>query len=391
MKKFGTCIISVIVLLSMLTACGNMPLQQGQTGPMERTQPERLPMDAAYKERVKLYRERTEHFVLSELYGPDGVYTNYLDTNEADTAASGHEVLSESAGLMMRYYVLMDRKADFQAEWERAKRVFELPSGFSYRYSPKQGEKYTINAAVDDLRIIRALYEAGERFAPEYTELANTYGKLFYRFNIKDNRLYDFYDEKYKVNNNFITLCYIDLKTLQRLPIPTEQRAVLIQSMQTILENGYLSDAFPFYETRYEYDTESYHSEGINTIESLLTILSLAEAGLERPESIAYLKEQVNSGALYGQYDQQGKPLNQIQSTAIYAITAMIGSVVGDGELYRDSIKLMEKYQVQDKTSPLYGGFGDTGTKQAYSFDNLMALLAYAHQNRVFADMKAGE
>ncbi|GAA0410307.1 hypothetical protein [Paenibacillus motobuensis] len=389
MKKFRTCMLSLIVLLSVITACGNMPLQQGQIEPVERTQP--APMDAAYKERLKLYRERTEQFLLSELYGPDGVYTNYLDTNETDTAASGHEVLSESAGLMMRYYVLMNRKADFQAEWERAKRVFELPSGFSYRYSPKRNEKYTINAAVDDLRIIRALYEAGDRLAPEYTELADTYGKLFYRFNIKDNRLYDFYDEKYKVNNNFVTLCYIDLKTLQRLPIPTEQRAVLIQNMQTILENGYLSDAFPFYETRYEYDTESYHSEGINTVESLLTILSLAEAGLERPESIAYLKEQVRSGALYGQYDQQGKPLNQIQSTAIYAIAAMIGSIAGDEELYRDSIKRMEKYQVQDKTSPLYGGFGDPETKQAYSFDNLMALLAYAHQNRVFADMKAGE
>ncbi|WMT41666.1 hypothetical protein RE628_03960 [Paenibacillus sp. D2_2] len=117
----------------------------------------------------------------------------------------------------------------------------------------------------------------------------------------------------------------------------------------------------------------------------------MSEAGLQRPESIAYLKEKVGSGELYGQYDKQGKPLNQIQSTAIYAISAMIGSVLGDEELYRDSITQMEKYQVQDKTSPLYGGFGDPGTKQAYSFDNLMALLAYAHQSRVFADVKAGE
>ena len=48
----------------------------------------------------------------------------------------------------------------------------------------------------------------------------------------------------------------------------------------------------------------------------------------------------------------------------------MIGSIAGDEELYRDSIKRMEKYQVQDKTSPLYGGFGDPETKQAYSFRN---------------------
>ncbi|HEY4391132.1 MAG TPA: hypothetical protein VGN02_07260 [Paenibacillus sp.] len=382
MKQFGTCMLSVAMLLSVLTACGKMPLQQGQTAEqVERTQPDRSPIsrDAAYKERLKLYRERTEHFVLSQLYGPDGVYTNYLDSSETGTAASGHEVLSESAGLMMRYYVLTNRKDDFQAEWELAKRVFELPSGFSYRYSPKKSEKYTINAAVDDLRIIRALYEAGDRFAPEYIELADTYGELFYRYNTKDNKMFDFYDEKYKNNNNFVTLCYIDLKTLQRLPIPAKQRTALTENMQTILQNGYLSDAFPFYETRYEYDTDSYQSEGINTVESLLTILSLAEAGLEHPESISYLNDQVSGGTLYGQYDKQGKPLNQIQSTAIYAIAAMIGSVLGDDGLYRDSIQQMEKYQIHNKTSPFYGGFGDPGTKQAYSFDNLMALLAYAH------------
>ncbi|WP_069188266.1 hypothetical protein [Paenibacillus sp. GM2] len=382
LKRAGIFLLVVPVLFSALAACGNRPLQQGQTAePVEHTQPDRslINRDAAYRERLKLYRQRTEHFVLSQLYGPDGVYTNYLDSNETGTAASGHEVLSESAGLMMRYYVLTNREEDFQAEWERAKRVFELPSGFSYRYSPKQSEKYTINAAVDDLRIIRALYEAGDRFAPEYKELADSYGALFYRYNTKDNRMFDFYDEKYKNNNNFVTLCYIDLKTLQRLPIPAEQKTALTQNMQAILQNGYLSDAFPFYETRYEYDTDSYHSEGINTVESLLAVLSLAESGLERPESIAYLKDQVSRGTLYGQYDLQGKPLNQIQSTAIYAIAAMIGSVVGDDGLYRDSIQQMEKYQVHDKTSPFYGGFGDSGTKQAFSFDNLMALLAYAH------------
>ncbi|WMT41665.1 hypothetical protein RE628_03955 [Paenibacillus sp. D2_2] len=162
MKKFGTVMISAVVLLGLLAACGNMPLLSRQeVKPVEHKQPDRPPIDAAYKERIKLYRERTERFVLSKLYGPDGVYTNYLDSSETDTAASGHEVLSESAGLMMRYYVLMNRQEDFQAEWERAKRVFELPSGFSYRYSPKRDEKYTLNAAVDDLRIIRALYEAG--------------------------------------------------------------------------------------------------------------------------------------------------------------------------------------------------------------------------------------
>lgn len=386
-RKYGTSVLCIILLWSIaLTACGNTPVSpeqaakpEGNKAPDNQTANKEADVDGDFHKQVKLNRELTERFVLDKMYGANGVYTNYLDTGETDTVATGHEVLSESAGLMLRYDVLMNREDAFQTEWEQAQRVFELPSGFSYRYSPKQDKKYTINAAVDDLRIIRALYEAGERFSPDYTKLADAYGKLFSSFNIKGDRMYDFYDEVYKINNKFVTLCYIDLSTLKRLPIPSEQQADLIGNMQTIMQNGYLSDAFPFYETRYEYDTSSYHSEGINTVESLLTILALSEAGLQRPESIAYLKEHVQSGTLYGQYDKKGKAQNVIQSTAIYAIAAMIGSVLGDEDLYKDSIRQMDKYQVQDQTSPLYGGFGDPATQQAYSFDNLMALLAYAH------------
>jgi len=384
-KIIWTCGIGAILLLHVLTACDGMsnekelpdrPVKDAESG---------FPMADDHRHfseelNLRQHREDAERFVLDNMYGPHGVYTNYDDVSDSGTAAAGHEVLSESAGLLLRYDALTNRKAAFQADWERAKRTFELPSGFSYRYDPKRDNKYTVNAAVDDLRIIRALYEAGDRFhSAEYTALAEDYGKRFYSFNVRDGKLYDFYDETYKVTNDFVTLCYIDLFTLKRLPVPSEQKNALIENMAKIMQNGYLSDAFPFYETRYHYDTDTYRSEGINAVESLLTILSLSEAGLQRPESIAYLKEHVRNGALYGQYDKSGAPQNEIQSTAIYAITAMIGSVLGDVDLYKDSIAQMEKYRVSDRTSPLYGGFGNPATKQAFSFDNLMAMLAYAH------------
>lgn len=387
MRNSWTSGLSVVLLLNVLVACGSAPAgsvqpnQAEQQAKPNKTVTETTPgMRYSDKLNLQLHREETEHFVLSSMYGPYGVYTNYQESGESDAAASGHEVLSESAGLLMRYDVLMDRKDAFQAEWDLAKQVFELSSSFSYRYSPKQDKKYTINAAVDDLRMIRALYDAGERFkSPVYTELADTYGKRLYNFNIKNGKLYDFYDDTYKVTNNFVTLCYIDLATLKRLPLPSKEQEALISNMQEIVQQGYLSDTFPFYETRYDYATGTYQSEGINTVESLLTILSLAEAGVQQPASIAYLKDQVKGGTLYGKYDKKGKPQNQIQSTAIYAIAALIGSALEDADLYGDSIKQMEKYRVVDKDSPLFGGYGDTASNQAYSFDNLMALLAYAH------------
>lgn len=58
----------------------------------------------------------------------------------------------------------------------------------------------------------------------------------------------------------------------------------------------------------------------------------------------------------------------------------MIGAVLEDGDLYQSSIERMNEFRVTDPVSPLYGGFGDPASGQAYSFDNLMALLAYSYK-----------
>lgn len=321
-----------------------------------------------------------EKFILTELSGPYGVYTNLIETEQSGEAASGHEILSESASLRMLAAVRSGMKAQFDEEWERAKQVFDMNSGFSYRYSPKQQKLYSVNAAVDDLRIIQALYEAGERFGYEqYIEEADKYGQRLFEYNVKDGYLYDFYDNYYKTTNRFVTLCYINLGTLRKLSISNEFRDLLTNQMSGILEGGYLSDEFPFYETRFDYESGTYQSENINTVESLLSILALAEVGQQKSTSIDFIKQQVEAGTLYGQYSKDGKPLNDIRSTAIYAITAMIGAEIGDDSLYRNSIERMNEFRITNASSNLYGGFGDEASGQAYSFDNLMALLAYVY------------
>lgn len=325
-------------------------------------------------------REQKLHlFITEKLMGSQGVFTNLKDTDQNDSFATGHEILSESMGLLMRYYALTDQQDKFDDSFRLSQEVFLTESGFSYRYSPKHNKLYTVNAAVDDLRIIRALYEAAEIFENDsYYKQANQYAERFMKYNTQNGNLFDFYDEYYRVQNNFITLCYIDLRTLSYMPNHPDQQ-IHIDQMSSIMQNGYLSDEFPFYETRYSYETKDYQSEDINTIESMLTILSLAEVGMQRLESIEYIKKNVQHGTLYGKYDKYGTPKTDIQSTAIYAIAAMIGSEIGDEELYKQSINQMERFQVLQEGSELYGAYGDLGSMQAYSFDNLQALLAYAY------------
>ncbi|SFF00345.1 Glycosyl hydrolases family 8 [Paenibacillus algorifonticola] len=390
-KSSGTSkkgILTAITFVLLLTACGRSEqptpssLRASPASSKETPAVITLLPEQHYGDKLQMQdkRQKLYHFITTELSGTAGIYTNLQDTEQTAELTTGHEMLSESAGLMMRYKALTQQKSAFEAEWTLAKQTFNMEAAFSYRFSPKLQKRYTLNAAVDDLRIIRALYEASDVFQSEaYMQEADSFGKRFYEHNVKNGYLYDFYDETYKITNDFITLCYIDLKTLGLLPIEAGERQTLIASMEKIIKDGYLSDEFPFYETRYDYGAGKYSSDHINMVESLLTVLALAEMGEEKAESIRYIKERVKAGTLYGQYTREGAATTDTRSTAIYAITAMIGSVIGDQTLYADSIGKMNEFQIEEVGSSLLGGFGDTAAQQAYSFDNLMALLAYTY------------
>lgn len=318
-------------------------------------------------------------FLTREMIGPYGVYTNLIETDQIGEAASGHEVLSESASLLQRYEALAGDREAFEQSWELARRTFDMQTGFSYRYSPKLDKKYGVNAAVDDLRIIRSLFEAGAAFQNDsYTRKAETYGERFMKYNVKNDEMLDFYDEQNDQSGSSITLCYIDLKTLALIS-KVSKSGDFVDKMTDIAAGGYLSDRFPFYQTRYSYSSRTYSGDRINTVESLLTILSLSEVNRERAESIRFIKSHVQNGTLYGQYTPDGVPANHVLSTAIYALAAMIGSTVGDQELYQDSLRQMNQFQIQAQGGELDGAFADPAAGQAYSFDNLTALLAYRY------------
>ncbi|WP_052339858.1 hypothetical protein [Gorillibacterium massiliense] len=365
-----------IAILSLVASCGKPKI--ADTSPLNSTS--RPSSNYGDTMGMQEYRERLQRFVTDRLSGGDGVFTNFIDTAQRDEVATGHEVLSESAGILLRYYALTGQQELFDEAWANAKRVFTLDSGFSYRYSPKLHKRYSTNAAVDDLRIIRALSEAGAAFGDDrYAEEARSYGQRFYEHNVVKGYLRDFYDDSVHTANNSVTLCYIDFSSLQVLPVPEKSLQKLNANMLNVVRGGYLSDGFPFYKTSYLYETRTYSKGSISTVQSLLTILSLAEIGQQQPASVRYLKDQIGRGALYGQYTEDGKPASDVQSTAIYALAAMIGSVLDDQELYEMSIRRMNQYRVNDGNTPLQGGFGDVTTEQAYSFDNLMALIAYAY------------
>ena len=85
------------------------------------------------------------------------VLTNYLPDAERKDVATGHELLSESSGLYLRNLAFDTGRFD---NFTSRRKTFYDGVQFSYRID-EQGNKYNVNASIDDLRIIRSLIEAG--------------------------------------------------------------------------------------------------------------------------------------------------------------------------------------------------------------------------------------
>jgi len=363
---------SVLLILAGLLAVVCACAPEKNTAPPEAAPAEtRQPSDSSHSEAL------CYHFVSENLTTDDGgIRTNYLDKASNEQLATGAQVLSESMGLMMLYAVKTGDQARFESLLAFVETRLDTGEILAYRYSPVSGA-YHVNALLDDLRIIRALLLANDAFGSSYEETALTYAQRLYQTNVKGDRVYDFYDEQYDMTNDAITLCYPDLDTILLLAARDEKWVPVYDEMLSLMQGGYLGDGFPMYARSYSYESAAYSSEDIETVQSLLTILSLSGVKECPQASIDFIKRHVVDGTLYGAYTVDGTAKSHTESTAIYAICALIGKSEGDEELYQTSLNQMERFQVLDEGNEVYGAFADARTLDLYAFDNLMALLAY--------------
>lgn len=331
------------------------------------------PVPVLFEDETACYQFVKEHMLVG-----GGVITNFHEKNHNAELATGDEVLSESQGLLMNYAAAIGDRATFDAVYAFTKQNLDNGAIFAYRYNCDAGEeeRYSVNAAVDDLRIIKALFAAGNMFADRaLTEQAKAYADRFYKSNVENDRLYDFYDSQFYVKNSFITLCYLDLETLGTLANTDRRYQAVYDNSLDILEGGYISDAFPMFMTRYDYAVGGYEApNGINMVEAVLSALNLSYADRCPDTTVAFLKSELEKGRVYAAYELDGTVKNEYESTAIYALCALLAREVGDEAMYQTSTEHMKKFMVTQSNHVLYGAFGDENN--VYSFDNLMALTA---------------
>jgi len=315
----------------------------------------------------------TQSFVENKMSRSDhGIKTTYHLPAATHEYASGEEVLSESMSLLMHHYVYTQNESGFERLRLFCEEKLKKDRIYVYR------EGFSMNALIDDFRIVDALLLAAETFGqPAYEKQALDYASVLYETNVCNGQLVDFYDTQYNNRNNFLTLCYANLPLLQKLSTYDPRWQTIQMATRTIVDSGYISDRFPLYRNHYNYETQSYSEDAIHIVHGLKTLLHLAQIDALPSTSLNWLKQRVTEGSLYGSYSVKGEALTDIQSTAAYALAARIAATVGDKSFYQQCIQRMEQYKITDPSHEMFGAFGNAATMEAYSFDQLSALLAY--------------
>lgn len=323
--------------------------------------------------------EQTElhKFVHDKLVTSEGIYTNYLASNKQQSQATGHEMLLESSGLWLTYLAQTKQNKTFRRSYQQTVATFGQGDQLSYRYDPTTKKRSNVNATLDDFRVIRALevYAINTKSHVYAKKAATRFAKL-QKHVLAKGRLVDFYDVNAHQASTTSSLAYYDLLTMRYFESVSKTQRRYYAKQLELVQAGYLGNAFPLYASSYDWQSGEYSSKNLNTSEALEVLLHLAEVGQVKQQSVDWLAEQVSAHKLYNSYTIDGNVVNQDQSSANYALAALIFATVHNRAMYQAAMKAVWASQVVNQKSPIFGSLGDAATGQTYSFNNLTALVA---------------
>ncbi|QIL50746.1 hypothetical protein G7084_05105 [Weissella coleopterorum] len=320
------------------------------------------------------------NFIKKNLLTSNGIYTSTLAVDNADSKdhlATGKEMLTESSGIWLQYLVSVDSndsKKSFESFYKNTKATFWRNNQFNYRFDPINKELSSVNATLDDLRIVKSLIMYDQKYKTNFYEKdINEICQSLKKSVIKKDVLLDYYDPILKKGADVSSLAYYDLATLKLLEQNSHNQKIYKHQVE-IVKDGYISDDFPLYARNFNVSSGIYSSDDLNTSEGLEVLLHMAQVGELRPTSKRWLIERVNNNNLFNGYSIKGTPVSHETSVANYALAAQIFKLTNDKKSYDNAMSII--WQSQLKSGKYIGGLGDDKTKQFYSYNNLNALIA---------------
>jgi thiol-disulfide isomerase/thioredoxin len=316
----------------------------------------------------------TSAFISSKLMDEQGaIHSSY---GKSKDITYGTDILSESEGAMLEYAVLSKNQELFDQILNYIQNNLWGDGLTAWKVS--SGKASSVNALIDDLRIYEAIYEANNVWSGYDEILKNYEGKLL-TYGIQDGKYSDIYDTESKEYVKRITLCFGDLKTMKLLAEDNPEFEAPYNECKDILVNGQISEEFPLYYSWYDYKSKEYKKDDLNMAEAMVTFLHLAEDDLLPENSLGWLKTQMEHEGVKARYSVSGEIVDgcDYDSTAVYALIAMIGVEEKDKILVSQAVKKMEKMRIDDTSFAYNGAFGMEDGSGITSFDQVMPVLAY--------------
>lgn len=310
--------------------------------------------------------------------------------SDANTDNDMFNQITESAGLYLEVLAMRGDPTAFDNYYTQVKKTFSNGDGaFYWMYNTRDKSYKQGNASLDDLRIIRALtmMQGKSPSSARATEIKNLVSG-FKKYSLLNGKMIDGTSFTDGTKEPAIRLDYLDMQELKYVYGEGGLSQKDYDDQLKILENAYLGDDFPWYQTYYYYGEMNGYKAGdystlpeakgeVNSIDSLLVILHFAQVGQAKPASINWIKSHVHNRTLYNNYYTNGTPVEKNSAASSYAIAAMIASTVGDKDMYNDCVKDLNDSQVPAGYGDFSGCLGDIPSKKSATYNNLTGLLAY--------------
>ncbi|MTV81849.1 hypothetical protein [Secundilactobacillus folii] len=310
-------------------------------------------------------------FVKAQLVTPKGIYSQNQVGNQPNF------LLSESAGLWLIYLANTGQFQEYRRFYQQTVTTFGQEGILMYRVTTPNQTRATVNATLDDLRVIRSLglYSA-KTHSHVYLKKATTrFARLWQKVGVGDY-WHDLYDVKDHQVSPLSSLAYYDLLTLKVFDRTLKDGKQRYQRQLKFVQNGFLGHSLPLYAVNYNWQNHRYSRASLNTSEALLTLLHLAEVHKLRSDSLMWLRQRINAAKLYNGYNVQGEVTDWGQSAANYAIAAQIFATVKQRGLYNQAMNQVWRFQIKLPSSKLSGSLGDSKHHVSYAFNDLEALQA---------------
>lgn len=274
-------------------------------------------------------------------------------------------VLSESLGLYMDYLLQTNQSTAYDTMHDSLLRTYMREDGFIYWKRDEQTKPLSnSNSLVDDLRLIRSLYEASERFQnPHYQQTAQRIQSFILTHQVYKGYLTDFYDAQATAESTNIHLFYLDVDALTFFPKTYQQKAA------TLLMHA---PSTPFFPEVYNIETGEYHvNDTVHMVEQALIAYNLVKLKQTPIAFLTFIENQwTNEQMVYGQYHPATtEPIVSYDSPAVYSILILLYEELDNQVMTK---AFTQKLQHMQQKNGSYSAIKEA----EHFFDHIYPLLA---------------